>query len=267
MPYDLGDTVRLIGYSRDPAGTLTTAATAALTITLPDDTTATPAVGDADPDGTYTVDYVTTQAGRHAFRWVFTGPASAHTDVFDVRPAAPLYVISLAEAKVQLNITTTKHDEAIRRVIEATTTAIEDHIGLVVVRRQFTETVRGASGGVVLTHTPVVAVTALARVDGTRTFDVDDLDVDSATGVVRSLRGEQLHGRLSVTYTAGPAVIPAAHSEAAEIIVQHLWETTRGQSGGPRPGGMDDSLGVPGRGFAIPNAARELLGDPPPLGG
>jgi hypothetical protein len=268
VPYDLGDTVRLIGYSRDPAGALATADTAVLTVTLPDGTTATPTVGDADPDGTYTVDYVTEQPGRHVYRWRFTGPASAHVDVFDVRPAAPLYVISLAEAKGQLNMeNTTAKDEQIRRVIEATTTAIEDHIGQVIIRREFTETVRGGGRSVLLTHTPVAELVSLATVDGARTWDVDTLHVDPATGIVESLRGEQLHGRMTAVYTAGPAVIPANVSEAAEIIVQHLWQTTRGTSGAPRPGGMDDSLGVPGLGYALPNAAIELLGDPPPQGG
>jgi hypothetical protein len=54
-------------------------------------------------------------------------------------------------------------------------------------------------------------------------------------------------------------VIRATDSLAAQIIIEHLWQTRRGARGGPRPGGMDTTL-VHGLGFAIPNAALELLG-------
>lgn len=265
MPYDLGDTVRLVGLCHNPAGVLTDAATAALTVTKPDGTTDTPNVPAPSPTGTYTVDYVPAQAGRHSYRFLFTGPNAAVADVFDVREASPGYIISLAEAKTQLKITGMTHDDALRRVIEATTRVVERHLDEVVAQRTITETVRATGRGtVVLSRSPVLSLTSMSSLDGEVTWTVADLDVDTVTGVVRAVRGRHLCGLITAVYPAGYRVIPANYLEAAEIIVQHLWETTRGVAGVPRVGGLDDTTTVTGMGYAIPNRALELLGAAPP---
>src|ERR1044072_2726207 len=134
---DLGDTVRLEAGGHGADGILAGASAAVLTITLPDGTTATPTV--ANPPGQtgkYTADYVTQQAGRHTARWVFTSPAAAYTDVFDVREAAPPMLFSLAAAKKKLDIpsTSTGDDEELREYIEATTACVEHFVGAVVPR-------------------------------------------------------------------------------------------------------------------------------------
>ncbi len=134
MPYDLGDTVRLIGECRGPDGALVTAATAALTITLPDGTTTRPPVPAADPVGVYTVDYVPEQAGRHLVRWQWTGPAAAYTDAVDVRPADVPLILSLADARDHLRVSGTSQDENIRAWLEATTRCVEAIVGPVVRR-------------------------------------------------------------------------------------------------------------------------------------
>jgi hypothetical protein len=59
------------------------------------------------------------------------------------------------------------------------------------------------------------------------------------------------------TYQAGEVVIPDDYRLAALIIIEHLWETQRGTMGVQLGG---DSEGYsPGRGFAIPRRALELL--------
>jgi hypothetical protein len=52
--------------------------------------------------------------------------------------------------------------------------------------------------------------------------------------------------------------MPAAFNVAARIILQHLWETQHGPSARPSMGG-EETMIMPGWGFAIPNQAAELL--------
>ncbi|GAB2714430.1 hypothetical protein [Streptomyces bullii] len=266
MPFDLGDTVRLTADSTDPGGTLTNATGATLTITLPDGTTTSPAVTNPPAQtGKYTVDFLTTQAGRHLVRWVFTGPASAYTDMFDVRPADPPLIMSLADARKHVNATVTTHDEELRGWVEATTKAVEYFVGPVA-RRTVTETHDRAYARVLaLRHIPVISLTTVAAVlTGGTSYAVADLDLDGATGIVRRKDGGLLYGPLRMTYVAGRTIISAHISHAGRIILQHLWRTQGGGMGRPAPGGMDDyavTEPIPGLGFAIPNRALELLLD------
>lgn len=103
--FDLGDVVPLTIDIRDPSGALANAGTVTLTITLPDETTASPAV--ANPTiGRYQVDYVAPQSGRYVIRWVATGTnASAHVDTFEVLPPPfPPWPPLLEDLKADLNI-------------------------------------------------------------------------------------------------------------------------------------------------------------------
>jgi hypothetical protein len=260
---DLGDLYRCNYTNLTPAGGPATAGTMTLTITLPDGTAATPVVVTATGAGVYTYDYPTVQAGRHSARWLGTGAnPGAHVEVFDVRPADVPYIVSLADAKAQLNMTATAQDEELRSYLEATTGVVERHLGQAVVRRTFTEE-HSSAGSVVLDWPPVVSLTSMALVDGTYTWDVATLHV-SPWGVVTSPRGVAPYGRVTVAYTAGMAIVPQHYALAARIILQHLWETQRGSSGGARPGGLGDTFALKtnssGMGYAIPNRAVELLG-------
>lgn len=262
---DLGSVYRITATVRDASGTLTDPATATLTITLPDGSTASPAVPlPSTTAGQLVVDYTTTQAGRHVWRMVTTSPATAYTDVFDVRPATPGVIVSLSDAKAQLNVaaTYTDDDEELRRYIGAVTGVVEREVGRVVARRSITErqSLDVAATQVLLSNVPVISLTSVATVDGATTWAVSDLDVDGDSGLATVLAGEPLGGDVEVTYDAGMAIVPENYQLAALIILQHLWETQRGKSG-PVPGGGD--LVVPA-GYAVPNRARELLGIPLP---
>lgn len=266
MSFDLGSTVRLDAQCQDPGGALVTAASVTLTITLPDGTTVTPVVPDPVQVGLYRVDYVTTQAGQHAVRWLFTGPACAYTDMFDVRPAVPGYILSLAQAKRHLRITRPEDDEDLREWLESITEGIEGLAGAVV-RRTITEVQDIARRGVptmVLRHTPVLELTGIATVyAGGWTCAVADLDLDPATGTVRLLSGGWLYGPLRVTYIAGRAIKPPTITAASKIILRHLWRTRYGSSRAlPSAGGNEDfsvTEPIPGFGYAIPNRALQLL--------
>lgn len=260
MPFDLGANVRLHAECRDPAGVLVAAATAVATVTLPDGTTAVPTPTTTDP-GIYVADYATAVAGRHSVRWVFTGPAHAYTDMFDVREAAPPVLMSLATARKHLKKNDTSDDDEIRDWVEACTRAVEQFVGPVIVRTVVeTADVRAASS-VALQQIPAVALTSVTAVrTGGTSYDVGDLDLDPETGIVTRKDGGTLYGPLRFTYTAGRAIVPANIRGAARIILQHLWRTRQGPG---RPqlgvGDFDVSEPIPGLGFAIPNRAIQLL--------
>lgn len=259
MAVDLGDVYRLKFTNLSPAGAPVNADTVTLTITLPDGTTTVVTPVSPQTVGTYQHDYTTVQAGRHSARWVGTGTnPGAYVEAFDVRPASIDYIVSLADAKAQLNIDAATSDEELRVYLEAATGVVERHLGQAVVKRSFTEE-HDVHGGLVLNWTPVVSLDSLELVDGTYSWNVADLHVSPA-GVVTSPLGVAPYGHVSVSYTAGMTVVPQHVGLATRIILQHLWDTQRGNLGGPRAGGLADSIGVPGMGFALPNRALELLG-------
>ncbi|WP_329311706.1 head-tail connector protein [Streptomyces sp. NBC_01262] len=266
MSFDLGENVRLEAECRAPGGTLTTATTAVLTITRPDGTTATPTVPDPGETGKYRVDYVPVQAGRHSVRWLFTSPASAYTDSFDVREAVPPMLVSLADMKAHMRITSTSTDGELRGWIESATEGVENYAG-VCVRRLVVERQDIPPFGVctvMLRQIPVLSVTSVVPIrSGGTTYDVDDLDVDQPTGVIERLDGGRIFGPLRITYTAGRTIVPSAHRDATKVIVQHLWRTKYGASRAASGlgGGEDFSVTeqVPGFGYAVPNRALQLL--------
>lgn len=267
MPLDLGDTARLTATCTDPGGTATNATGVTLTVTLPDGTTVTLAVTNPPAAaGQYTCDYVTSQAGRHTVRWVFTDPACAYTDILDVRPASPQQLLSLADARRQLGLSSTSSDDELRGWIESVTEGVEALCGPVVTR-SFSERHDIPPSGypaLVLYRTPALELTSVEAIrTGGTGYAVDELDLDGPTGIVTRRDGGSLRGPLRVTYTAGRMDVPASIRAAAMIILQHLWRTKYGSSRGvPAVGGGDDfAVTEPsaGFGYAIPNRALQLL--------
>lgn len=290
--FDLGDVVPLTVQVRDAAGNLANATTVTLTIGLPDGTSISPSVTNPST-GTYQYDYPPTLVGRHTARWVATGlNASAYTDAFDVRPADSGLIVSLADTKKFLNITSTGDDDELRAYIESVTRVVENYRNEVIARRTVVEeidTMRGVrtigrtgaaydmgyeNGGakrrIMLGSTPVLSLTSVARVDGTYTWDLSQIDLNPDTGGVSVLFGPLFYGFIRATYVAGYSIVPSNYTMAALIIIEHLWQLQRQPSiGGSSTGGlfargeMDASLGGWGAGFAIPNRAAELLGGRP----
>lgn len=272
----VGGVYRMVDYvydSSDPP-VLADAGDMALTITLPDGTTVTPTV-DHPSTGVYRVDYLTTQPGLHTYRWLGTGLNAASTvGVFNVGSASPRSAVSLAAAKHQCKIDAdvSEFDGNLLSWMEAATEAVEDHVGEAIVRRVETVVVKASGGVFVLPYTPILAVTSVATLDGVTSWDVDDLDIDTTTGVVCAVTGPRLWGRLRVVVSVGRTLVPSNYLKAILIITEHLWQTNRAQiaTRASRPGVYDDSLSTgaqAGRGFAIPNRALELLGKPPPQAG
>lgn len=259
---DLGAVQQIAVDVRDAGGILTDPSSATLTVTLPDGSTVTPAVPlPSAIEGQLRVDYVTSQVGRHAWRMVTEGPTTAYTDVFDVRPAVPTGIVSLADARAQLNMRATEagDDDELRGFIGASARAVERELGRVVVRRSFTDrfTVSGSATELLLRNVPVLSLTSVVSADGSATWNVGSLQPDGETGLVTVKSGAAFTGVLDVAYQAGYAVIPENYRLASLIILQHLWETQRGTMGIQLGGGED--MAFASRGFAIPRRALELL--------
>jgi hypothetical protein len=252
VAYDPGDTVELT-YSPERADANTTAV---LTLELPDGTSETPTVS-GPTDGQFVVSYVPEQAGRYGVRWVASAPADATSDVFDVREQFPRYLLSLADAKRHLNITSSRHDEELRGHVEAATGAVEYYLGQAVVRRPVTERLSlSRASRIMLERFPVISVTSA-------TLDGDEADVSewyvSPVGALEL--SSAMSGELEVTYVAGRSIIPAEYLRAAEMIVEGLYKSQRKPAAGPpaSPGGMAE-LEPDDYGVVIPPKARELLG-------
>ncbi|MFF8458524.1 hypothetical protein ACF06T_28800 [Streptomyces albidoflavus] len=262
MPFDLGGTVRLMAECRGPDGTLTTASSAVLTVTLPDGTTALPAVEETDAVGIYRGDYVPTVVGRHTLRWVFTAPAAALTDVFDVRPEVPTAILSHTDARAHLNLRSSQDDDEVRFWNAAATRAVEAIIGPVVARQVVEDHLERESRSIALRHVPVLEVLAVEALhsDG-QDYDVVALVLDEGTGTLTRYGGGLIRGPLRITYRAGRSVIAENITAGARIILEHLWRTQRSARGGLAGGGDDYSVTepIPGLGYAIPNRALQLL--------
>ncbi len=268
---DLGDTVTLAADCRDAAGVLANATTVALTITLPDGTTVTPAPTNPPATaGRYTHPYVTAQSGRHTARWVFTGgvPSQAWTDVFDVAPTSPVALVGLDRMKSRLKIplTTTTHDEDLRSLIASVTDVIEDIVG-VVVRRSFTETYSGrGERAILLRRRPVVSVTSvtengvLVEPSGYSVAPAGVLTRATAYSAGRWTSGVD---NVTVTYVAGRAAPPASVLDGAEDLIRINWRPQIGGNHSVFAGGRTDDFGT-GQGeirlgFFVPNTVMQRL--------
>ncbi|MGW1961825.1 head-tail connector protein [Streptomyces sp. NPDC001935] len=258
---DLGAVYQVAVDVVDASGAPANPADATLTIILPDGTTVSPAVPAPAATGQVRVDYVTAQAGRHVWRLVTAGPTTAYADVFDVQPAAPDSIVSLAEARAHLNMQPdeTSDDDELRGFIAAATRAVERALGRKVVRRTIADRfdLSGATTQILLRNVPVQSVTSVVSADGATTWNVADLQADGETGSLTVVSGPPLTDSVDITYQVGMAVIPDDYRLAGKIIIGHLWETQRGTMGVQLGG--DDEQYVPGRSFAIPHRALELL--------
>ncbi len=257
----------------DAAGALAHAATATLTITLPDGTTATPAITDTAVPGQYRLAYQTTIPGRYTAHAVTTGPVTSWDDEWDAAATPWPAIVSLADAKAQLGMNVTDHtyDDLLRDYLAGITGALEDYKHEIIVRRTITDRLNLCGRGYGarqfrLWSAPVISLVSVTSWDGSITWDVTQMPV-SPSGVVYVMGGPPVTGLVDAAYIAGLQQIPGRYRRGALVMLEHVWETQRGQLTA-RSGVMGPEEHVrdyPGEFFTVPNKAREWLGPPRPV--
>jgi len=275
---DLGDVYSKTYTVKNPAGVPADAGTFAVTITLPDGTNVAGPITHTANTGVYLLGYPTTQSGQHIVEIVGTGVnAFTTSDVFQVAPAKPGFVISLEQARKSLRMPAgqTIDDEDLRDLIASATAPIEDMCGPILARA-CDDWLDGGWDSVRLLQAPCIAITAVTEsfgagytrtltsqpLDGT-TFDGYGYTVDLVDGlVIRRAMGTAapfMTGRrnIHVTYTAGRVVIPQNLIRATRRLVRFMWQQ---EMQGQRPNGSSPEMVSTPSGYLVPNAIRTLCG-------
>jgi hypothetical protein len=269
--YPLGQPVRVSTTVRDVTGTLVNATTLTLTVAKPDATQQVYSSPANDGPGLYHQDLPAadlTQLGHYQYIWTATGTGAGVSfgdlDVFD--PLEPA-VLPLQDAQDAINapVLTPAQATELQAYIATIETSLEAMTGGPLINRTITE--RGELDGtctvLLVQQRPLVSVTSITPVATGLAADLSaGLDLDKGAGIIRALGGRTLaaswNAAVTTVYVAGwGTVMPAAFNVAARIILQHLWTTQHGPSA--RPGMAEETVQLPGWGFAIPNQAAELL--------
>jgi hypothetical protein len=272
--FDLGSVYPASLNVYDQNKNLVNATTVTLTITLPDGTSVSPAITNPPAvTGQYTYSYLTVQPGRHVVRWVTTAPNTGYTDVFDVTEAVIPSVLSLVQAKRQLEIDPldTNDDAELREVLLAVTLAVEDYKGEIIARRSFTQRYQfqpyywnWAQPRLRLDMTPVISLTSLISDDNGFAWDVVNNLITTPDGLVTVKAGPAISGNVTAVHVSGYTIIPYNYQMASLVVLQHVWETRRGVGGLGGSVGPEELHVAAGKAYALPKKAIELLGPPQP---
>jgi hypothetical protein len=173
-------------------------------------------------------------------------------------------LLTLDDAKAQLNITGDSSDAELTAYIDAVTPVIEEYVGPVEARKVVEQHDAGSGRRVlVMRSTPVLSLTSVEPLlTGGISYPVAGLVLDPDSGEIRPRDHRRFCGLLEVTAQTGRSEVPATINLAARILVQHLWRTQRPARSGALPGGGDDysvSEPIAGFGYAVPNRVLELL--------
>lgn len=219
---DLGAAVT-VAWSTAPGG-----GTYALSTTAPDGSTGpAPTPSGTPPSAAFTP----TMAGRWLVRWTSTTPAGAYTDIVDVWPTDPLFIISLDDAKnaVQISAAMTPANlDDLRLYIAACTPVIEDIVGAVV-QRTVTQLSDGNQWAISLWEKPVT-ILSVTEGGGSSTILPGDYIVDYNAGIISAGRTYAPRrfmpgfNSVVITYTAGMQIIPPNIRLATRELLRHTWQ-------------------------------------------
>ncbi|ASN39001.1 hypothetical protein CGQ24_08220 [Arthrobacter sp. 7749] len=251
---DLGAEFLASWASRPPGATIS------IEVSRPDGTPGTATVDDAA--GTARI--VADMAGRWFIRWVATDSAAVFTDVFDVWPEDPRFLISLDDAAEGLNATRAnpQYLADLRLYIAAATPVIEDIVGPVL-STGYTWQTSGGRSAVILPH-------------GAATITVVEANEIPVTGYwtehgvlyagSRLAPGTFPAGTLTVAYNVGSTAVKPNIRLAARELVRHWVQIGKQATGGVRNTEFDGDVYTPS-GFAVPRRVIELCAPDEQIGG
>lgn len=284
MPYYEGEPVPLTFTLTDKNNNPVQAASTppVLTVTRPDGTTATPSSGFVGTQ--YVAIGPSTQPGHYEVSWVCTDATypGGYTDSYDVQPTAETSILSLAEAKRALRLSTsdTSEDDFVIEFSRAATNVIEWYCGPVL-QQAVTERLPAGGLAIQLSKPPVIGLTAWTTIPPglanagiaipnppspmfpTRVFGVcyptGQLYADPVLGVVTHTSGLPFYyGEYIWSYQAGRLVIPQCITYGARALLRHLYALERGGQGSASQASSEDMTETP-VGFAVPNRVLEIL--------
>jgi len=268
--YPQGQPITLSTTVKNQAGALVNATALTLTVSKPDASTQSYSSPTNDGTGLYHQDIPTGDInllGHYQYKWVATGTgAGVSYSNFEVFDPLEVSVPSLQDAKDHLNIpqATTTYDSELQSKIATIQAGLEKLTGGPIITRSVTERVPCpyGHGAIAVRQRPLVAVTSITDVASGVAQSTSDLEVDTNSGIIRRKLGWPFLGRggaYTVVYTAGWGVaVPAAMNEFARNVLEHLWQTQHGPWARPSIGG-EETVTLPGFGYAIPNRALELV--------
>lgn len=259
-------------YSLVDAGTLTIV----VKLTQADGTSTTTGTYSSpthDSTGHYHQDVPATDlTGLGHYQWTVTstgtgaGVTFGDFDVFD--PFEPA-LLPLADAKDMLNIpqATTTYDAEIQGWIASIESSLERFTGGPVTNRQVTERAEAVDGmrKILLRARPLVSVVSITAESSGTAVSTTDVKTDANAGIIQRATGWPFLGPFfyaepwfTVVFVAGWGTqVPAAFSNFARIVVDHMWETQRMPVSLPMSG--EEAVTVPGFSYLIPRRAAELL--------
>lgn len=255
---DLGAPVTSIWAGAPSGGTY------AVSLTRPDGTSLTPPAINSGPPAS--VEFLPDMAGRWMIRWTSsgTGTAGAYSDVVDVWPADPKFIISVDDAKNALNMYGSIDPNTLddlRLYIAAATPVIEDIVGAITVRNETQHVAKGWSYAAL--YQRAATLTSVVFDDAT-TVPADLYEFDSQAGLL------EFHSPLpqgaTITYSTGAASIPQNIRLGTRELVRHWWQLGKQTTRHPAVGASPAEAWTPS-GFAVPKRVIELCQPSKRLGG
>lgn len=263
MSVEVGAVYRSTLTVMDSTGLLVDPATKVLTVTLPDQTTATPAVT-RDSLGTFHADYTMTLEGLHKFLWVSTGPVTSRTDYVNCNQFRS--IIGIDEARDFIHENDTSRDPVLRQVMAAATELAESICGTCVIRT-ITDRIPGGQRrairlprGPLPTDTSVTSITSVWP--GGPAWVTAGLILSRESGIVEPADYIGFWwGPWTAVYTAGRAIISQGIQLAVKEIIFDMWSAQRPYGPDSLEPGPEDTARFEQMiaGYQIPPHARSLL--------
>jgi hypothetical protein len=231
--YTAGDVLPFAVNVYDSTGVLANATSVTLTITKPDGTTDGPFTITPTSTGVYSYPYTSslTLNGRYVGNWQASGTnLGGEPQAFLTLPSVP--VLTVGEAKKHIGMSASTADDDELSVFIAVAIPIVEQVVGPITPTTFTQTFDGGRPSVRLNYVPT-SITSVKEFGRTLTENVEYV-VDWPNGVIRRgttyftytfFYGSQ---NVSVTYIAGPTVIPANVQFMVKETVKYLWQQVKG---------------------------------------
>jgi hypothetical protein len=196
-------------------------------------------------------------AGRWFLSWTSTVKVGAYTDIVDVWPADPRFLISTDDARSALGwpsgVVQAGWLDDLRLYIAAATPVIEDIVGTIA-KTNFTQVIQKGWDFAALYERPVNSIISIVYPDATT---VTEYTVNASSGML--YLDAVTRDAATVTYSAGLTAVPQNVRLATRELVRHWWQQGMQASREPQYVSPGDASFTP-MGFAVPRRVMELCG-------